>query len=131
MLESVQQLRYYENCFRNLKQAKIRGHVVPHKPLLLLAVIDLIETGKITSPLIKLRNELIVAFERNAQRYAQGVAQYQPNIGMPFFHMISEPFWQLIPRLHGFAPSATTIPSLRKYYSHAQIYSKFTKIGQF
>lgn len=120
MLELEHNLSYYENCFCHLKMARTRGQVAPHKPLLLLAVIDLIEARIISSPQIELSKELIDAFERNSQRYAIG-ENYKPNIGMPFFHMKSEPFWRLVPKSDGFKPGVTTISGLRRYYDYAEI----------
>lgn len=114
-------LPYYESCFRHLKMAQTRGQVAPHKPLLLLAVIDLIEAGIITSCQIDLSDELVKAFERNAKLYADNIVHFRPNIGMPFFHMKSEQFWRLIPQSEGFKPGVTTISGLRRYYRYAEI----------
>ena len=97
------------------------GKVAPHKPLLLLSVIDLVATGIIALPCIELSDALIEAFKRNASRYTSGIEHFKSNIGMPFFYMRSEPFWQLVPKVDGVTPVANTIPSLRKHYSHARI----------
>jgi len=40
-------LTLYSNKFRKLRIDRARGNPAPHKPLLLLAVIDLIEQGAI------------------------------------------------------------------------------------
>jgi putative restriction endonuclease len=44
---------YYKECFSTLHTAKSKGFFAPHKPLLLLSVIDLVEQGVIRSNRIK------------------------------------------------------------------------------
>ena len=38
-------IQYYVTCFKNLNRSKKAGQVAPHKVVLLLAVIELIEKG--------------------------------------------------------------------------------------
>jgi putative restriction endonuclease len=45
---------YYKDCFSTLHTAKSKGFFAPHKPLLLLSVIDLVERGIIRSNRIEL-----------------------------------------------------------------------------
>ena len=52
-------INHYIEAFSNLHTAKIKGHKAPHKAVLLLAIIDLIEEGVISDPCIKLSEELI------------------------------------------------------------------------
>lgn len=112
---------YYDYRFCHLSTAKHGDKVAPHKPLLLLSLIDLIETGVITSPQVELSKELQDAFQRNANLYTKGIEHYHPNIGMPFFYMRSEPFWKLVPKVDGVTPTANTIASLRRHYAHAKL----------
>lgn len=114
-------LSYYEYCFINLVVSRHNGQVAPHKSLLLVSLIDLITDGSITSPIIELRDALVDAFKRNANTYVSGIEHFKPNIGMPFFYMRSEPFWELIPKVDCVTPIANTIPSLRRHYLHARI----------
>ena len=114
-------LSYYEYCFINLVVNRHNGQIAPHKPLLLISLIDLITDGSITSPIIELSDALVDAFKRNASTYVSGIEHFKPNLGMPFFYMRSESFWKLIPRVDGVTPVVNTISSLRKYYSHARI----------
>ena len=53
-------LRNYIEVFSHLHTAKVRGHKAPHKAMLLLAVIDLIEENVITRPEIELTHQLVV-----------------------------------------------------------------------
>ena len=88
-------IEYYVNCFKNLNRSKKAGQVAPHKVVLLLAVIELIEKGIIKNEVIELSNELIDTFTRI---WNDGVKSdiFKCNIALPYYHMNSEPFWKLI-----------------------------------
>lgn len=45
----MKDFQYYKDCFLNLHTAKAKKIPAPHKPLLLLSIIDLVEHGFITS----------------------------------------------------------------------------------
>lgn len=66
----------------------------PHKAFLLLSIIDGIEDGRITSTHIQLDADLIETFFT----YWNGIMgeDRQTTISLPFFHMKSEPFWELV-----------------------------------
>lgn len=121
MLKYEHNLIYYDYRFCHLKTAKAHGQVAPHKPLLLLAVIELVANGKIDSSRIMLSNELVNAFNSNAKTHVPNEKHYHPNIGMPFYHMHSEPFWRLVPRDEGVTPNVTSISGLRRHYVCAEI----------
>jgi len=72
------------------EQTKSRA---PHKPFLLLSILDGIESGWIKSPSIKLSRDLKDTFYTywNAIMRKDQVT----TIALPFFHMGSEPFWEL------------------------------------
>lgn len=80
----------------------------PHKPLLLLSIIDGIEIGWINQPQIKLTQDLIETFFR----YWNNVMGENKNttIALPYFHMKSEPFWKL--HYHKGMTPYTNSPSL-------------------
>lgn len=68
----------------------------PHKPLLLLSVLDLFERGMVESNLIEPTSELGELF---AQYWAKAAPfDRRGNIVLPFFHLRSEGFWHLLPR---------------------------------
>ena len=66
----------------------------PHKPLLLLSVLDLFEQGLIQSNLIELTPDLGDLFTR----YWADVMppDRQGNLALPFFHLRSDGFWHLV-----------------------------------
>jgi putative restriction endonuclease len=65
----------------------------PHKPLLLLALIDLAETGELTTRSFTRSPGLVLRF----RTYGSIVADRWPtrlDIKMPFFHLSTQGFWQ-------------------------------------
>ena len=108
----MKDLEYYAECFRGLHTNVNRGKKAPHKALLLLAVIDLIDFGVINSPEIPLSDVLIRAFDRNSRMFYSNRLFYKPQIQYPFFHMQSEPFWRLVAKadavLEGMAAEGET-----------------------
>ena len=75
----------------NLKVDRAHG-VAPHKPLLLLAVVDLAEDGKLTQPVLPLTGELTFRFLAYWTTVANRRPQ-RPDIHLPFFHMHSDGCW--------------------------------------
>lgn len=90
------ELGYYVNAFSNLHTAKMKGHKAPHKAVLLLAIIDLVEDGMIATPRIVLSDELIDRFNQVWHHYLGISAIFSPDITKPFFHMQHERFWRLV-----------------------------------
>jgi len=70
-------------------------HRAPHKPFLLLSVIDLIANNRIISNFIELNAELIDTFDLYWSKVIG--EERSSNILMPFYHMTSEGFWHLVP----------------------------------
>lgn len=70
----------------------------PHKPLLLLALLDLVARGVVTSPLIDVREDLIELNElfTNYWRCVVPIRQTS-SIAFPFSRLHNEPFWELVP----------------------------------
>jgi len=99
----------------------MRGQVAPHKPILLLAIMDLVECEMIMLPQIELGEALIAAFKWNWVRQVPKGARFKPAIGTPFYHLSSEPFWRLVPKDPSYAPNTTNITTLREHYQYAEI----------
>lgn len=85
---------YYERCFDQLHCAKhsILGEA-PHKPILLLALMQMVETGTLKSQQIGLTPLLQQTFENVWYRYVR--TQHKMNLAQPFYHMQYEPFWNI------------------------------------
>ncbi|EAY30986.1 HNH endonuclease [Microscilla marina] len=74
-----------------------KGSVAPHKPILLLSMIRLIEDRVITSQRIYLTPELLSTFKEYWELLAN--PKYHREISLPFFYLKSDGFWKLIPNL--------------------------------
>lgn len=90
------ELRHYIDAFSSLHTAKVKGYKAPHKAVLLLAIIDLVEENFILSTCIELTDELNEKFNEIWHRYLGVSAIFEPNICKPFFHMQHESFWRLV-----------------------------------
>ncbi len=115
-------LNKYCNDFKNLKRSfhKILGKA-PHKPILLLSVLQLIRKGEIISNRIEISPELVLAFKSNWQ--ALVTTKHDCNFALPFFHSKSEPFWKLSFLSKGAAAlkSIGTLNSLKQNVGFAEI----------
>lgn len=85
----------YAEMFLHLHVKVTFGQHAPHKPLLMLSVIDLIETGAITSNHIYYTRQLESQFHHNWIRYVAYLEGHSARPATPFFHLSFEPFWHL------------------------------------
>jgi putative restriction endonuclease len=67
----------------------------PHKPILLLSVLDLFAQGRITNNLIEITPELGELF---AAYWSKVLPERRGNLALPFFHLRSSGFWHLLPQ---------------------------------
>ncbi|MFO7963077.1 MAG: HNH endonuclease [Desulfobacterales bacterium] len=128
-MNSTNTLDHYTSLFQNLRVDKNRNHYpeatthrAPHKPFLLLSIIDLVAQGHITSNLIEPSFDLTETFATYWSAVMpitrRGLMSY------PFYHMRNEPFWRLIPRPgHQDRPGQTfsSMTRIRKIYAGAEI----------
>ena len=89
-------LKDYIEAFSHLHTAKVKGRKAPHKAVLLLAIIDLVECNFIRNPRIELTDELVRKFNSVWKRYLGESSIFTPDITKPYFHMQYEPFWNLV-----------------------------------
>lgn len=85
-------LEQYINYFANLRRAPNNGGA-PHKPILLLSVLDCFQDGYINSEKIYITSQLIASFESNWLKLVR--SNHIMNFALPFFHLSREPFWNL------------------------------------
>ena len=74
----------------------VSTHRAPHKPILLLSIIDLFAQGHIRRNLIELDGALLELF--GLYWRAVNPPSLRGDITMPFFHLRSEGFWHLLPQ---------------------------------
>lgn len=87
-------LAYYIHCFTTLRRDNKNGGA-PHKPILLLSVISLFNQGIFTNSEIRILPELVSIFKTYWNRLV--ITNHHQIFALPFYHMRSEPFWNLIP----------------------------------
>jgi len=87
--EDQRNLAYYCKCFSNLR---VYQGTALHKPILLLAVIDLISQGLITSNKILISDELEKTFDQYWKIINQNTTT---KISYPCFHLQTDGFWHL------------------------------------
>jgi putative restriction endonuclease len=91
----IEALGYYAKKLQRLRVDRAHG-VAPHKPILLLAVMELFERRAIVENRIDLSPELNQTFLKYWSYL--GSACHNPDISRPYFHMKSGKFWHLVPR---------------------------------
>lgn len=104
-------LSYYISCFQKLRRAPNLGGA-PHKPILLLSVIDCYEAELINSNKIYITAELMAYFKSNWGLYVK--TAHTMNFSLPFFHLSREPFWQLITK-RGYDLKTNSKGSIRSF----------------
>ena len=92
----IKDLSYYVHCFTSLKRDNKNGGA-PHKPILLLSLINLFEKDFFHNNEINIIPELVASFKTNWSKLVN--SNHHPIFALPFYHMNSEPFWKLIPNL--------------------------------
>jgi putative restriction endonuclease len=105
----------------NLRRDRSGSYERPHKPVLLLAILDLLDRGLVIRNEIPLSTDLVKTFNR----YFDVVRQHndQPTIENPFYHLCGDGFWQLVPKAGqgplyelGNASRVPTMKALREIY---------------
>lgn len=89
-----EKLSFYLHCFTHLRRDTKNGGA-PYKPILLLSVIKLFEDGVLTTSKIEIIPELVAVFKNNWTKLVE--TNHHPILALPFYHMKSEPFWDLMP----------------------------------
>lgn len=84
---------YYTGTISNLRQNKLHGIVNIAKPVLLLAVMQLVDEGW-------LRNNRIILTSELEDRYTGLYNRYEPDkaatpVYYPFYHLHSDGFWHI------------------------------------
>lgn len=133
----------YLKAFDNMNRAVMRGIKAPHKPLLLLAILNLVHRQVVVSNHVLLSDELIAEFRRLWLQYIDDTVEYDTimvaeglemdvprrypfkcSIENPFYHMQHEPFWKLVRRVDTPSPERkfyTSIKALRLNYAYAEM----------
>ena len=119
----IEALSYYAKKFQRLRVDRAHG-IAPHKPILLLSVIEQIKRESITEDKIYLSSELIQTFLKYWSYL--GSLNHNPDISRPFFHMRSGKFWHLwanagYEKLLSSKVKLKTLSEVRQVISHAYL----------
>jgi len=87
-------LNHYIKQFSKLNRATVNGDKAPHKPILLLCIIQLIEIKEITENTIFITPELVATFKDIWSLLVRN-PKFTANFSLPFFHLQSDKFWHL------------------------------------
>lgn len=87
-------LQFYLHAFTHLRRDNHKGGA-PHKPILLLSLIDAFANNLISDNKIYITPELIGFFKINWANYVE--EEREKRFALPFYHMKTESFWRLIP----------------------------------
>jgi putative restriction endonuclease len=74
--------------------AHVKGAAAPHKPILLLAIVDGIQKGEIENNKVYITPELVATFKDYWYKLVQNPV-FTANFSLPFYHLQSEGFWYL------------------------------------
>lgn len=127
----------YIDYFSSLHTNTQKGIKAPHKAIMLLSVIDLVEYGVIISKQIEFSERLEQQFMHNWSRYVGQSDVFQPKAGTPFWHLNNESFWRLIPYVGGDEAIATHLQgnpyspgTTRKLIRYAEIDNELFELLQ-
>ena len=101
MLPAENSLSRYLHKFAHLRTDRSRGWTTvtqgqaPHKPILLLSVLDLFAQGHVTANLIEITPELGELF---AAYWTKVLPERRGSLALPFFHLRTSGFWHLLPQ---------------------------------
>jgi len=102
----------------NLRRDKQGSHERPHKPALLLSIIDLLDRGVILENLVPFSDELVRTFKRYFE--VVRASNDTPTIENPFYFLSGDKFWQVSLRnsseplyREGYASAAPSVGQLR------------------
>jgi putative restriction endonuclease len=89
----VKDQKYWLNKLATLRIDRAHGNPAPHKPLLLLIIIEMAEKGEITSGEVTLSPDLAFRFSAFWSVVAKRRKQ-APEVRLPFHHLGSSGMWQ-------------------------------------
>lgn len=84
-----------EHQLLNLHVKVTFGQHAPHKPILVLSIIDLVESGYVNSRYVPYDSGIERQFLRNWDRYICINEAFKPNFSVAFWHLGHESFWEL------------------------------------
>ncbi len=87
-------INQYIKFLSKLKRATKNGIKAPHKPVLLLSLMQSIANGEISQNAIEISPQLVARFKDNWNWLVKDHC-FNPNFALPFYHLTSDGFWYL------------------------------------
>lgn len=104
-------LSKYLNRFKKLKIDRAHG-IAPHKPILLISVLQYFQSNPTSSAKIYITPELVALFKSNWNLLV--LSNHDCRFSLPFYHLKSDKFWRLMPK-HGFETILSFSASMRSF----------------
>jgi hypothetical protein len=102
------------------------NYQAPHKPLLVLCILELFRRGRLSSRIVEPSLELETLFSELASLVYPSVQLGE--MSLPFFHLETDGFWRLVPRKPG-SPipdkARMSVVSLRTFVCYAELREEF------
>ena len=86
---------YFLEMASNINRNKFKGCYAPHKAVMIMATMELVESGQISSNVIHLDKELKDKFKEVWKKVVPEGSPFKCEYRNPFTYMDSEPFWDL------------------------------------
>ena len=86
---------YFLEMASNLNRNKFKGCYAPHKVMMIMAIMELVESGQISSNVIHLDKELKDKFKEVWKKVVPEGSPFKCEYRNPFTYMDSEPFWDV------------------------------------
>lgn len=91
-----EQLQYCLSAFKKLRRDTTHDGAAPHKPILLISVLQAFRNKLITTNRIYITPELVALFKTNWTILV--TSKHNCRISYPFYYLKSDKFWKLIPK---------------------------------
>ncbi|NHE55327.1 HNH endonuclease [Cyclobacterium plantarum] len=104
-------LKKYLLAFKKLRIDRAHG-IAPHKPILLISLLQTFQYGVNDSNEIRITPELVAFFKTNWSSLV--TTNHHSQFALPFYHLKSEKFWKLVPKL-GFEKIIHLSASMRSF----------------
>ena len=118
-------LQKYLRAFKKLNIDRSHG-LAPHKPILLISVLQTFQNGLNTSQRIYITPELVALFKSNWSLLVN--TNHDCRISYPFYYLKSDKFWKLIPK-SGFE-NINRMGSIMKSFSNLNAAIDFAEIEE-
>lgn len=86
---------YFLKIAAKLNRNKVQGCFAPHKAVMIIAIMELVESGHIADNVVCLDRELKDKFKEVWTRLVPAGSPFKCGYRNPFLYMDSEPFWNL------------------------------------